>query len=181
MPIYWKGPGGKQWVYVMPETQSLVAYPFVDGRFETAGADIKRSAWKPPGPAPPSCHRPPHDWMPGGILAVSSDEDRRSTGIVWVLVPADGDSNSYRGVKGMLLALNAEDVSQELWRSQGSDAETDIPDSLGLLARFVPPTVANGKVFVANAGDREELKRYCGTRPTKFPNNYAVVVYGLKN
>ncbi len=181
MPIYWKGPEGTQWVYVMPETQSLVAYPFVDGRFKTASADIKHSRWKPPGPAPASCHRPPHAWMPGGILAVSSDADRPGTGIVWALAPADGDSNSYRGVKGMLLALNAEDVSQELWRSQGLDGETDTPDSLGLLARFVPPTVANGKVFVANAGDREELKRYCGTRPTIFPNNYAVVVYGLKN
>jgi hypothetical protein len=181
MPIYWKGPNGTQWIYVMPETQSLAAYPFVDGRFKTASADIKSGGWKPPGPAPASCHRPPHDWMPGGILAVSSDADRQGTGIVWALVPADGDSNSYRGVKGMLLALNAEDVSQELWRSQGRDAEIDTPDGLGLLARFVPPTVANGKVFVANAGDREDLKRYCGTRPTQFPNNYAVVVYGLKN
>jgi len=41
--------------------------------------------------------------------------------------------------------------------------------------------VANGKVFVANAGDREELERYCGTRPTQYPKNYALVVYGLKN
>jgi hypothetical protein len=105
----------------------------------------------------------------------------QGTGIVWALVPANGDSNGYRGVKGMLLAFNAEDVSQELWRSQASDGETDTPDSFGLLARFVPPTVANGKVFVPNAGDREELKRYCSTRPAKFPDNYAVVVYGLKN
>ena len=81
----------------------------------------------------------------------------------------------------MLLALNAEDVSQELWRSQATDAETDTPDSFGLLARFVPPTVANGKVFIANAGDQEGLKRYCGSRPTHFPKNYGVVVYGLKN
>ena len=81
----------------------------------------------------------------------------------------------------MLLALNAEDVSQELWRSQGPDGETDTPDSLGLLARFAPPTVANGKVFVANAGDHEELKRYCNTRPNHFPDNYGVVVYGLRN
>lgn len=180
-PIYWKGPNGTQWIYVMAEARSLAAYPYADGRLKTASPDIKTSVWKPPHAAPPSCHRPAHDWMPGGILAVSSDEDRQGTGIVWALVPANGDSNSYRGVKGMLLAMNAEDASQELWRSQGPDGETDTADSFGLLARFASPTVANGKVFVANAGDREELKRYCGTRPTVFPNNYAVVVYGLKN
>jgi hypothetical protein len=131
--------------------------------------------------APASCHNEAKNWMPGGILAVSSNADAKGTGIVWALVPADGDSNSYRGVKGMLMAFNAEDVSEELWRSQGPDGEADTRDSFGLLARFVTPTVANGKVFVANAGDREELERYCGTRPTQYPKNYALVVYGLKN
>jgi hypothetical protein len=180
-PLYWSGPGGNQWVYVMAEAKNLEAFPFVDGRLKTGLDDIKMSAWKPPRQAPPICHKPARNWMPGGILALSSDGDRSSTGIVWALVPANGDPNTFRGVKGMLLALNAEDVSQELWRSQGTDGETDTPDSFGLLARFVPPTVANGKVFIANAGDREELKRYCSTRPTQFPKNYGVVVYGLKN
>jgi hypothetical protein len=180
-PLYWNGPGGNQWVYVMAEAKNLEAFPFVDGRLKTGIGDIKMSSWKPPRQAPPICHKPARNWMPGGILALSSDGNRAGTGIVWALVPANGDSNTFRGVKGMLLALNAEDVSQELWRSQGSDAETDTPDSFGLLARFVPPTVANGKVFIANAGDREELKRYCGTRPSQFPQNYGVVVYGQKN
>jgi hypothetical protein len=180
-PLYWKGPGGSQWVYVMAEAKNLEGFPFVDGRLKTGPTDIKMSAWKPPRQAPPICHKPARNWMPGGILALSSDGDRSGTGIVWALVPANGDSNTFRGVKGMLLALNAEDVSQELWRSQGTDGETDTPDSFGLLARFVPPTVANGKVFIANAGDHEELKRYCNTRPTQFPQNYGVVVYGLKN
>jgi hypothetical protein len=99
------------------------------------------------------------------------------------LVPSNGDANSYRGVKGMLLALNAEDVSQELWRSQGQDARlADTKNSLGLLARFAPPTIANGKVFVGTAGDKEPLKRWCGeARPKHFPEHYGVVVYGLKN
>ena len=180
-PLYWNGPGGRQWVYVMAEAKNLEAFPFVDGRLKIGIDDIKMSAWKPPRQAPPICHKPARNWMPGGILALSSDGDRPGTGIVWALVPANGDSNTFRGVKGMLLALNAEDVSQELWRSQGTDAETDTPDSFGLLARFVPPMVANGKVFIANAGDHEELKRYCNTRPTQFPQNYGVVVYGLKN
>jgi hypothetical protein len=180
-PLFWSGPGGNQWVYVMAEAKNLEAFPFVNGRFKTGKDDIKMSAWKPPRQAPPICHKPARNWMPGGILALSSDGNRIGTGIVWALVPANGDSNTFRGVKGMLLALNAEDVSQELWRSQGTDPETDTPDSFGLLARFVPPTVANGKVFIANAGDQEELKRYCGSRPTDFPKNYGVVVYGLKN
>jgi hypothetical protein len=180
-PLYWNGPGGNQWVYVMAEAKNLEAFPLVDERLKTGTAEVKMSAWKPPRQAPPICHKPARNWMPGGILALSSDGNRPGTGIVWALVPANGDSNTFRGVKGMLLALNAEDVSQELWRSQGSDAEIDTGDSLGLLARFVPPTVANGKVFIANAGDREELKRYCNTRPTQFPEHYGVVVYGLKN
>jgi len=180
-PIYWNGPDGKRWVYVMAEAQNLTAFPFVDGRLKTGVADVKMSAWKPPRQASAICHRPARNWMPGGILALSSDANRAGTGIVWALVPANGDSNTFRGVKGMLLALNAEDVSQELWRSQGADAESDTPNSYGLLARFVPPTVANGKVFVANAGDQEELKRYCRARPTQFPKNYGVVVFGLKN
>jgi hypothetical protein len=180
-PIYWDGPEGKQWVYVMAEAKNLTAFPFVDGRLKTGIDEVKMSGWKPPRQVPPVCGRRARNWMPGGILALSSDADRAGTGIVWALVPANGDSNTFRGVKGMLLALSAEDVSQELWRSQGADAESDTPDSFGLLARFVSPTVANGKVFVANAGDHEELKTYCNTRPTQFPKNYGVAVYGLKN
>ena len=80
----------------------------------------------------------------------------------------------------MLLALSAEDVHSELWRSQSANG-ADTPDSFGLLSRFVPPTVANGKVFMATAGDSEPLHRYCPPQiPTQFPANYSLVVYGLK-
>jgi hypothetical protein len=116
-------------------------------------------------------------------MSVSSQADDAGTGIVWVLVPANGDANSYRGVKGMLLALDAEDVSKELWRSQNSDAAlSDNSDSFGLLSRFVAPTIVNGKVFIPTAGDKEPLYRWCApARPTTFPANYFLAVYGLKN
>jgi hypothetical protein len=187
-PVLWVGPNGASWVYVMGEGDNLKAFPFKNGRFLTGVADVKKSAWRPPHPAPPTCAGTPDNWMPGGILAVSSDRAKPGTGIVWALVPANGDANTYRGVKGMLMALNAENVGQELWRSQGADSTADIPDSFGLLSRFNPPTVANGKVFVATAGDSEPLKRYagfgqpppCGARPQQFPANFGLVVYGLK-
>jgi hypothetical protein len=83
-------------------------------------------------------------------------------------------------VKGMLMAFNAEDVTQELWRGQGKDGVSDTADSLGLLARFNPPVIANGKVFVGTAGDSEPFQRYGGSRPAPGPANYYLAVYGLK-
>jgi hypothetical protein len=115
------------------------------------------------------------------MLAVSSNGTQPGTGIVWALVPSNGDGNSCRGVKGMLIAFNAEDVTQELWRSQGKDAKaSNTQDSFGLLARFNPPTIANGKVFVPTAGDAEPLRRVSGPRPATGPANYYLAVYGRR-
>lgn len=179
-PVFWEGPEGKSWLYVMGEADHLKAFPFVDGKFELSG--LRQSKWEPPRPCVSPCGPPMEHWMPGGVLSVSSYGSTPGTGIVWVLTPANGDANTLRGVKGMLIALNAEDVSQELWRSQGHDAAlSDTNDSLGLLARFAPPTIANGKVFVGTAGDKEPLKRWRdGRRPIYFPRSYGVVVYGLR-
>jgi hypothetical protein len=80
----------------------------------------------------------------------------------------------------MLMAFDAEDVTKELWRSQRKDANnSDTKDSFGLLSRFNPPTIANGKVFVGTAGDAEPLGRYGGPRPAPGPPNYYLAVYGL--
>jgi hypothetical protein len=93
------------------------------------------------------------------------------------VVPLDGDANRQRGVTGIVLALDAQDVSRTLWTSeQFSDR-----DRLGLFAKFNPPVVANGRVFVATYGDVEPLREYGGdARPATFPPRYQVVVYGLR-
>ena len=81
----------------------------------------------------------------------------------------------------MLIAVAADDVTKELWRSQGKDAKaSDTADSFGSLARFNPPTIANGKVFVPTAGNVELLQRYMGPRPFNPQKNYYLAVYGLK-
>jgi hypothetical protein len=176
-PVFWNGPAAS-WLYVMGEGDHLNAFQFANGKFDVNAA--KQSKWMPKNPGSQPCGQAVRHWMPGGIISVSSDGNKAGTGIVWAIVPANGDANSFRGVKGMLLALNAEDVSKELWRSQGTDpAVSDTPNSLGLLARFVPPTIANGKVFIATAGDKEPLQAWCGARPQQFPQNYGLVVYGL--
>jgi hypothetical protein len=179
-PVFWEGPANKSWLYIMGEGDHLKAFPLANGKFDLAGK--KQSHWAPPHPGNQPCGGPVMNWMPGGILSVTSDGAKPGTGIVWALVPSNGDANSYRGVKGMLMAFKADDVSTELWRSQGLDPNaSDINESFGLLSRFVPPTIAGGKVFVATAGDSEPLHRWCpGARPNEFPHNYRLVVFGLK-
>ena len=49
----------------------------------------------------------------------------------------------------MLQAFDALDVTNELW---SSDAEAS--DMLGSIAKFAPPTVANGRVFVGTASNQ---------------------------
>jgi hypothetical protein len=180
-PIIWSGPGGQRWIYVTGEGSPVSAFPYKNGTVDVAS--VRSSKWVPGTPEPPPCYGAMMNWMPGGIMSVSSDADHAGTGIVWVLVPSNGDANSYRGVKGMLLALNAEDVRDELWRSQGPDLDrADTGDSFGLLARFAPPTIANGKVFIPTAGDKEPLYRWCPpNRPKNYPANYWLAVYGLKS
>ena len=196
-PIHWEG-ANHPWVYVWGVGGKLNAYPLGNGRIREAGvksSDFDLAAQ----PArfgkldakDPCVHNAENDaWMPGGVLSVSSNGRHAGTGIVWALVPADGDANRCRGVKGMLMAFDADDVGRELWRSQSRDASnSDGPDSYGLLARFVPPTVAGGKVFVATFGDREPRRfYYAQNRPKAHyppqsgdaPRNYYVAVYGLK-
>ena len=178
-PIVWKGAGDQTWLYVMGEGDHLKAFPF-DGQ-QFSEAKVKQGGWIQPQLTDNKFCQVTQNhgmWMPGGLLGLSSNGT--SEGIVWALVPVNGDGNSCRGVKGMLIAVAADDVTKELWRSQGKDAKaSDTKDSYGLLSRFNPPTIANGKVFVPTAGDTEPLQRYGGPRPAAPLKNYFLAVYGL--
>jgi len=163
-PIYWKGPGGAR-VYVWGENDRLRAFSFDGAKFTNPGNPVQ-SIFQPP------------DGMPGGMLSISSNGAKARTGIVWAVVPGNGDANTHRGVQGVVLALDAEDVTKQLWTSELSG----VRDRLGLFAKFVPPTIAGGKVFVATYGDNEPLQQYFGDthpNPNQLPTRYYVAVYGL--
>ena len=51
---------------------------------------------------------------------------------------------------GILRAYNAQNVTNELWNSEQLSAR----DTVGNFAKFVPPTVANGKVYLATFSNR---------------------------
>jgi len=69
--------------------------------------------------------------MPGGMISLSGNGTR--DGILWATLPVDS-------TRGRLLAFDAVNL-ELLW-------QTPLPS----IAHFVPPTIADGKVFVATAG-----------------------------
>ncbi len=165
-PVFWAGPDTGR-IYAWGENSHLKAYTFSQGKLQNV-TQPKQSAFRPP------------DGMPGGMLTVSANGNQAGTGIVWAVVPLDGDANQQRGVKGIVLALDAQDVTRTLWTSEQVAAR----DRMGLFAKFSNPIVAAGKLFVATYGDDEQRRTYPKDpeqHPTQFPKNYYVAVYGLLN
>ena len=87
------------------------------------------------------------DYMPGGALSISANgiED----GIVWVSMPnseprGTTNSDSAWGLhRGYLDALNATNLSDELWRDE----------CIIYFAKFNPPMIADGRVYLATFAD----------------------------
>jgi hypothetical protein len=161
-PVFWRGPDAAR-MYLWGENDHLRAYTMSNGKFIGINQPKKSTFRAPQG-------------MPGGMLSLSSNGRSAGSGIVWAVTPLDGDANTSRGVQGVLLALDAQDVSKQLWTSELSGPR----DRLGLFAKFQAPTVADGKVYVATYGDAEQRQVYGGnTRPAQQPARYYVAVYGL--
>ena len=133
-PAYWNGPSGP-WVYVWGEEDYLKAFAFNGSTFNTT--PISESTY----PAPTG--------MPGGFLTISANGSQAGSGILWASIPYAEDANEEI-VSGVLHAFDATDLTQELWNTRMVPAR----DDLGNFAKFVPPTVANGRVYVASFSNR---------------------------
>ena len=127
---YYKGQE-KEYVYSWSENGLLRAMPYDRGT-----AKIDMNAQISSGVQGPIGNN-------GAFLSVSSNGVDDSSAILWASHAANGDANqSVR--PGILHAFAANDVTRELWNS--SQYATDMP---GNYAKFVCPTVANGKVYLA--------------------------------
>ena len=124
------------------------------------GLTAKRfvSAGRSPFPAPAMS-------MPGGMLSLSANGSARDSSIVWASLPRQGDANNGT-VDGMLRAFSATDLSHELWNSEQNAGR----DRLGMFAKFCPPVVANGKVYIPS---------FAPPGKTDAPQPGKLVVYGL--
>ena len=114
--------------------------------------------------------------MPGGFMSVSANGSDEGSGILWVAMPYSANAN-HAVVRGVLRALDASDLSKpELWNSEGTGDEKD---QLGLFAKFSPPTVANGKVYVATF-EEETIGKDGVHRVATGGKSAAMAIYGLK-
>lgn len=126
-PIVWPLPAGPV-MYVWGEDGYLQSYLLSGGKFASLGQSAK--------PVPTG--------MPGAMLSLSANGTVAGSAIVWASHPLVGDAN--QAVRpGVLEAFDAGDLTKVLWDSQQNGGR----DGFGNFAKFCPPTVANGKVYMA--------------------------------
>jgi hypothetical protein len=81
---------------------------------------------------------------PGGMITTSSNGTMAGTGIVWISAPT-GQNAWHMTSRGILIALDATDITKPaLWTSAMAPT-----DAIATWAKFSPPIVANGQVYVA--------------------------------
>ncbi len=121
--------------YVWGENDRLRGYKFDvnAAKFETQGLPVLLSE-----------HLLPIG-MPGGMLTASCNGMQPGTGVLWALHPIAGNAN-HQTVAGVLQAYRANDLRHPIWSSNHDPRGND---DLGDFAKFCPPVVANGRVYVA--------------------------------
>jgi hypothetical protein len=134
-PVYWgNGPDGKPTIYAWTEYDVPKAFTFDE---ETQNLIEEPSSTTPLRAT----------GMPVGSLSLSANGTDSETGILWALYAPRAANDDDTGI---LVAFDATNLNRILW---SSDIEEE-RDDVGLLAKFSPATVANGKVYVASFSNR---------------------------
>ncbi len=87
----------------------------------------------------------PNEGHPGAMLSLSANGN--TDGILWAAIHATGDS-WHESRPGVLHAYDADDIRHELWNSLENPAR----DDCGEYSKMAPPTIANGRVYLASFG-----------------------------
>jgi uncharacterized protein (TIGR03437 family) len=105
----------------------------------------------------------------GPYCGMSLSANGTQGGIVWLTT----GNTSEEGTPGTLHALDASNLSNELWNS---DSATGNRDTLGRLAKFAVPMVADGRVFVPTFSNTVEVYSVLGSSTQSGPGIISAVV-----
>jgi hypothetical protein len=163
-PVAWKvhdGDRDRTLLYVSAERDKLRGFEFTD-QF-VVGADPAKD---PIDTFHSHCPNSSHG-MPGGFMSLSANGGDPETGIVWVSMPRRNQDALHHIVPGVLRAYRAfpktGDELEELWNSDSgievarpdcSDPPVSGDSEVGLFAKYAPPTIAEGKVYVPTFSGR---------------------------
>jgi len=151
-PVYWnRGAenGGPQ-MYHWGAEDVIRVYPFNGGTFAANPSAVGSGSAIPP----------------GGALALSANGDQHGTGLLWA-------TTNNPPPNGELHAFDAENISNEVWNSMMFPTR----DSYGYFVKFLPPLVANGKVYVATLSNKVAVYGL-GVAPPKFNVTPASLSFG---
>lgn len=130
-PVFWNSPNNGPVIYYWAGGDSMKVFKLANGQFQEY-------------PVAESTVSNVVGISNAAPLSLSANGTKDGTGIVWATGSTSGDANQQT-VPGIVRAFDATDVSKELWNS----AQNVDRDGVGNYAKFCPPTVANGKVYVA--------------------------------
>jgi hypothetical protein len=128
--VWWKSAKSGALLYMWGQKDRLRAYQFDSGKL-----DEKPFATRPDAT----------QGHPGAMMSLSANGDKN--GILWAAIHATGDS-WHESRPGILHAYDADNISHELWNS----LENPKRDDCNNYSKMVPPTIANGKVYLASFG-----------------------------
>ncbi len=136
-PVYWNRDGGLgPWMYVWSDNRNtLNAYRFDGSAFELPA--VSRSTLIS------------NSGSAGGVLMLSANGSTPGSGVLWSSMALSGSDPNSGIHPGVLRALDADDLTHELWNSE-QDADRD---RMGNWPKFSPPVVVDGRVYMASFPD----------------------------
>ncbi len=128
--VYWKSDTKGSLLYVWGQTDRLRAYGLTGEKLTET----------------PVMTRPEvNQGHPGAMLSLSANGGKE--GILWAAIHATGDS-WHESRPGILHAYDADNIEHKLWNS----LENPSRDDCNNYSKMAPPTIANGKVYLASFG-----------------------------
>ena len=135
-PVFWNSPNNGAVIYLWSGGDYLKEFKFVNGKFQVT--PVSKSSFLSTG-----------GYSNTVPLSLSANNSKAGTGIIWSAGSFSGDAN-HLTVSGIVRAFDATNLQTELWDSKQNAAR----DDLGNYAKFCPPTIANGKVYVGTFSNK---------------------------